>query len=225
MLRAVIFDFDGVIADAEPLHYKTISSVLSEVGVDLSRDDYYARYLAYDDKTCFVEALRSVGLEPEPSLIADLMERKERLFLREAELGDVIFPGVRELLAGLQGRCLIAIGSAARREEIELILGRAGLLEGFDVVVSADEVERCKPNPEVFLKAHEALCRISTHPFERDECVVIEDSPAGIEAALWAGMRCVAVAHTYPAQLLGRADMVVEALAELDTDTLESLCR
>lgn len=232
MLRAVIFDFDGVIADAEPLHYMGFRTVLAEEGIALSEEDYYRFYLAYDDKTCFREVLRSEGREFDESYILGLVERKARVYWDSVEDGITIFPGVPELLSKLSLQYPLAIGSGARMEEIEFILQYSGLRGFFSVIVSADEVSACKPDPETYIKALAGLNAFlsqrdggSHSPIDPQNCLVIEDSVHGVEAAIRAGMKCVAVTNSYTEGELARAHKIVGSLEELDEGELESLFR
>lgn len=225
MLRALIFDFDGVIADAEPAHMRAFQEILGGEGIVLSKEEYYDRYLALDDKTFFMTVLRDRGINPDKGLIRSLMTRKSDCYDRLIKENIVIFPGVRGFIERAYEKCVLAIGSGALRHEIEFILREAGIRERFNVIVSAEDVERCKPDPEVFTKA---LKRIndSLPPMGEiypNECLVVEDSIAGIKAARSAGMRCLAVTNSYPAERLFQADMIVSSLEEVEFEALEAL--
>jgi HAD superfamily hydrolase (TIGR01509 family) len=227
MLRAVIFDCNGVIADDEPIHFELFRRVLAEEGLELTRAQYYGKYLHFDDRTCFETALRDRGRTPTPAEIAERVARKAEYY-RAAATGSLrIFPGVRELVRSLAARYPLAVASGARREEIALILRTAGLSDCFQAIVATEDVRRAKPDPEPFLLALERLNAARTGRNARiqpTQCVVIEDSVGGIEGAKAAGMRCLAVAHTYEAGALGAADRVVENLERVTPATLEALC-
>lgn len=224
MLRAIIFDFDGVIADAEPVHLKAFQMVLGEEGIGLSKEDYYNKYLALDDKTCFAHILKDNERDFNKALIDKLVARKSRYYDNLIEDHLVIFPGVKDFIKSIHNRYFLAIGSGALRHEIESILGRAGLGNEFKIIVSAEEVENCKPHPEVFVKALHQINRVTFSDNETIfpyECLVIEDSIAGIKAAHYAGMKCIAVTNSYPAERLSEADIVVNSLEEVKIEDIE----
>jgi len=232
MLKAVLFDFDGVIADAEPLHLKGFQSVLSAEGIILTEKDYYKYYLAFDDKTCLREVLRREGRDYGDAYIEELIGRKGEFYMEAVREHRVIFPGVERLVTELSEVYPLAIGSGARRVEIEYILDAAGLSEYFKVIVSADDIVACKPDPETYLRALERLNalgsgeNVACDGIAPYECVVIEDSMHGVRAALGAGMRCIAVTNTYSREALNEcADVVVDSLEELSVGVVESLLK
>ena len=226
MLKAIIFDFDGVIADAEPIHLKAFQEVLSEEGINLSNKDYYDKYLALDDKTCFAMVLKDRGIDFDRALIDALMLRKSRYYDKFIRENLVIFPGVVDFIKKAYGKYTLAIASGALRHEIEFILECAGIRKEFNIIVSADDVENCKPNPEVFVKVLERINNLGPsksgiiHP---SECLVIEDSVAGIKAAHDAGMKCLAVTNSYSPEKLSEADMIVKSLEEVKIEDIEKL--
>ena len=226
MLKAIIFDFDGVIADAEPIHLKAFQEVLSEEGINLSNKDYYDKYLALDDKTCFAMVLKDRGIDFDRALIDALMLRKSGYYDKFIRENLVIFPGVVDFIKKAYGKYALAIASGALRHEIEFILECAGIRKEFNIIVSADDVENCKPNPEVFVKVLERINNLGPsksgiiHP---SECLVIEDSIAGIKAAHSAGMKCLAVTNSYSPEKLSEADMIVKSLEEVKIEDIEKL--
>jgi beta-phosphoglucomutase-like phosphatase (HAD superfamily) len=215
--RAVIFDFDGVIADTEPLHSRAFREVLAEEGIHLTDKDHTERFLGVNDRAGFAKAFAEASRELSPASIEALVERKSRCF--QAGLDRVpLFPGVLELVEGLSGRLPLGIASGGRGREIERVLDRHGLHARFQSLVSADEVPRSKPAPDLYLAAWQQLSARDgggAQPLAAADCLAIEDSLHGIEAALAAGMRCVAVAHSYPAARLGRAGRVLDRIDEL----------
>jgi len=215
--RAVLFDFDGVIADSEPLHLRVFQEVLAPLGIAISPAEYAQRYLGYDDRGVFTEALRAHGRHPTRTEVATLVADKASRFRRLLEAEVRIYPGVTSLVHALTGVPL-AVVSGALREEIEIILRRAAIRDAFQVIVGAEDVGVGKPDPEGLLVA----CAALAPDLAAAECVVIEDSPPGIEAARRAGMRSVAVTNSYPAAALCDADRVVATLENL---TLEDLRR
>lgn len=225
MLKAVIFDFDGVIADTEPIHLGAFQRTLHGLGMLLTEEDYYSRYLAYDDKTFFRRFLRDRDYEHDDRLIAELIERKSGHY-EELIKGNIeILPGVRGFIDKIAGRCRMAIGSGAMRSEIVDILEFAGIRGYFEVIVGAEDIENCKPAPDVYLEVLKRLnARSSTEgAISAGECLVIEDSVPGIKAALSAGMKCLAVTNSYTAEELSRAHMVRESLSGVGIHDLKGL--
>lgn len=212
-MRAVIFDFDGVIADTEPLHFEALRRTLAAVGVTLTEPDYYANYLGFDDHGCIVEALRANRIPVTESITHDLMWEKARSYLASVRDHLVIFPGVREFVEEAASAYPIAIASGALREEIELVLEQAGIRKAFCHITSAEDVTKSKPDPEPFLHAlaglHQEQPDAALTP---DVCLVIEDSRPGIKAAKSAGMKVLAVTNTHTVQDLREADLVISSL-------------
>lgn len=227
MLRSVIFDCNGVIADDEGIHYLLFRKVLEEEeGIELGREEYDAKYLWFDDRHCFAAVLEDRGRRARPGRVAELVERKAAYY-RAVVPGHLrIFPGVKELVRALAERYPLAVASGARREEIRYILGEAGLGSYFRVIVGSEDVERAKPDPEPFLAALDRLNaarRGKDEPIHPAQCLVIEDSVGGVAGARAAGMRCLAVTHTYPAAALSAADQVVASLEGVTPASLEAL--
>ena len=220
-MRAAIFDFDGVIVDSEPLHFHSMQDALRTEGIEITEDEYYGLYLAYDDRGALRLALEHHRRPPDPGLIETLMERKQDRF--EVVLHDVsFFPGAAELVRGLAARMPVAIASGARRGEIEAILTAGGLRNAFTAIVGADDVTRTKPDPEPYLAA---LARLEPRvPGLRPaQCLAFEDSVPGILSAKGAGMKVLAVANSYPAEKLAVAHRVVLTLEGLESEGLSAL--
>jgi beta-phosphoglucomutase len=224
-LRAVIFDFDGVITDSEILHFRAFNTVLASHGFELSKHEYYKDYLGLSDKDCFKALIGEGRLQTQEAQIPALIQAKTRVFEKLARTEGKIIEGVREFLGLLAGaRVPIAICSGALRPEIELILEGAALRNHFDVIVSAEEVHRGKPDPEGFLLALQKLNDVWPDPIAPECCVVIEDSHWGLRAAEAAGMHTIAVTNTYDAAQLKQADKVVHRLDDLMLDDLRRIC-
>ena len=217
MLRAVIFDFDGVIADTEWLHSETFRRVLSEEEIFITAREHDERFLGINDREGFAKAFQEAGRVVSAEKVQLLVERKSVYY--SERIGEVrIFPGVKELVDLLARGHLLAIASGGRGAEIEAVLGAHKLRERFLSVLSADEVQRSKPAPDPFLRALEGLRRAApdrSRGLLPAECLVIEDSVPGIQAARAAGMRCIAVAHTFPREKLIGAEFVAEKLSDL----------
>lgn len=220
-MRAAIFDFDGVLVDSEPLHYEALRQALLPEGIELSEEEYARFYLAYDDREGARIALERHGIPYDPERVEGVARRKAAAF--EALLPGVgFFPGARELVRALTADVPLAIASGALRREIEAILGAGGLLDAFAAIVGADDVGQGKPHPEPYLTALARLAPLVPGIVPAD-CLVFEDSMAGIAAARAAGMRVVAVAHSYPASRLSAAHHVVESLSRLEPAGLRGL--
>jgi beta-phosphoglucomutase len=224
-LRAVVFDFDGVIANSEPLHFRALHDVLVPAGVTLSERDYYTRYLGFDD----VAALRAIGADSGafgPDRVDALASKKAVRFEELEAEGATLFPGAAEAVRRIAAAVPIAIASGARREEILRALDAAGLFDLFAAVVAAEDVPHSKPDPAPYLLAVSLLgAATGGDRLRPSECVAIEDSHWGLESARAAGLRTVALSHTYKPSELGAADLVVESLDALDVDTLSRCFR
>lgn len=228
-LKAVIFDFDGVLVDSEPLHYQAFCDVLTPLGLAHSYDVYLQRYIGFDDRDALRAIFQDAGRPLNPELFEHLLHAKEAAFQKIVAHGVVPFAGARELVKELRdARLPLAIASGAKTEEIRLILSSLNLRDAFSVIVSADDVQAGKPHPETYERALQAL--YAAHPAlnegvagngaSLEGIVVIEDTPTGIQAARAAGLFVVAVGHTYPLAELHQAQWAVPRLADLSLDRL-----
>jgi len=225
MLRAVIFDFNGIIVDDEPIHFELFQKVFAEEGINLTKDAYYARYLGFDDRGAFSFGFREHNQPLSHDKLTELIERKAVYYQGAIRNHVAIFPGVKTLIVKLAERLPLAVASGALRNEIETILVTAGLIDCFKAIVSAEDVERGKPEPDIFLKALAELNRQNGNPILASDCVVIEDSKEGIKGARCAGMKCLAVTNSHPTELLNEANAVVKSLEAVTLDYLNSLCQ
>jgi beta-phosphoglucomutase len=216
-LAAIVLDFDGVIADTEPLHLRAFREVLSAIGIELNEEDYYARYLGYDDQTAFRMVAQDAGRPLGAAEIAELLSQKAGLYERALRATDVLYVGADEAIFRLAGSAPLAIASGALRSEIELVLDRAGLLRSFAAIVAAGEAPGGKPAPDQYLRAAHLL------NVAAPACVAVEDSPHGLQAARDAGMKTVAVTTTCPASALGAADLILPGLAAVRFEALSRL--
>jgi HAD superfamily hydrolase (TIGR01509 family) len=223
MLRAIIFDCDGVIADTEPLHFATFQKVLAEEGIHLTEKDYFERYLALDDRGCFTQAHADRSRELSPDKLSELIRRKAACVEAVMRERLRLFPGVARFIREASLRYPLAIASGALRHEIELILRHGGVKDYFQAVVSAEDVTRGKPDPEPFLKALSLINSARRESIEPRHCLVIEDSIHGVRAAHEAGMLCLAVTNSYHTDALSQAERVVESLEGLALSEIESL--
>lgn len=220
MIRAVVFDFDGVIANSEPLHFQAFRSVLEQEQIALSVDDYYARYLGFDDVGVFRAVSRERGETWSAGRIASLVARKAvRLEALERE-GSILFAGAEAAIRRLAADLPLAIASGALKPEIMRVLEHTGLAPCFLAVVGAQDTPNSKPSPDPYLKAVSLLAAATGWALEHAECVAVEDSQWGLESARAAGLRTIGVTHTYPASSLPSAEMVI---ANLDALTLATV--
>ena len=224
MLRAVIFDFNGIIVDDEPIHFELFQKVLAEEGIELTNDAYYARYLGFDDRGAFSFGYREHNRPLSQPKLTELIARKAVYYQDAIRNHVAIFPGVKKLVADLAQSLPLAVASGALRNEIETILTTANLIHHFKVLVSAEDVERGKPEPDIFLQALAALNAHDGNPIQANQCVVIEDSKEGIKGARRAGMKCLAVTNSHAAELLGEANLIVKSLEEVGLARLAQLC-
>ncbi len=225
-LRAIIFDCDGVLVDSEPVHYSAFKKVLTSHGDTLSEEIYRERYLAMDDRGLFTRFYQDQGKPLSIENLKLLIDEKGKAFQELIQTEGILpFPAVPEFVMAASQRYPLAIASGARRHELETVLESAGIRTYFETIISADDVENGKPNPESYLKAVESLNASGrrSSAIRPEECAVIEDSREGIASAHSAGMKCIAVATSYPAFELSHADLVVPALAALKMTQVEDL--
>jgi phosphoglycolate phosphatase/beta-phosphoglucomutase len=228
VIRAVLFDFNGILVDDEPLHLLMFQKVLSEEGIALTSEDYYRHYLGLDDRGCFAAVLQRAGETPTVPRLMRLIARKSSYYQEHIRAhGYPFFPGAVELVRAVaaSGRRL-GVVSGALREEVEGALRQAGLLDLFPIRVTAEDVAESKPDPEGYRQALTALNSVPPLPerlIHPHEVLAVEDSPAGLNAAADAGLLTLGVAQTYPAAELRQADAVAEALRDLSLSRLEEL--
>lgn len=224
MLRAVIFDFDGVITDSEILHLRAFNQVLAKYDIEISKKDYYRDYLGLSDLDFFNALIDKKVLQPEQDI--ELLEKeKTSVFEKLAKTEGRIIDGVRDFLLMLNHSYIpMAICSGALLTEIELVLEQSRLRSFFNVIVSAESVKKGKPNPEGLLLVLQKLNSGRHNVISPSQCVVIEDSHWGLEAAKAAGMHSVAVTNSYDASQLAIAEKIIAKLDDLSMDNLRELC-
>lgn len=222
-LQAIVFDFDGVIADSEPLHLRAFQQALAEEGIELTAQEYFSRYLGYDDVGAFEALARDRGVAMSDRQITALVARKGIRLQEMMQAGSVLFPGVTEFIREAAAAVPIGIASGALRHEIDEIVEAAGVAELFSVIVASGDTPESKPSPAPYLLAFERLREASGNPLDPRRCVAIEDSRWGLESAQGAGLRCVAVTNSYPAHQLPGAELVVDGLKELTIPMLDRL--
>ncbi|MEC4890520.1 MAG: HAD family phosphatase [Nitrospira sp.] len=223
MLRAIIFDFNGVIADDETPHVHCFCQALKEFGLRLTTEEYYGTYLGMDERTCTALLLTARDGHSDERLLRQIQERKAELFRRyTAAHKPELFPGVVECVKAAKPRYRLAIASGGRREQIDRALDRTPIQYDFELIVSAEDCPIGKPDPAIYRLALARLNGVGTNlPLvQPQECLVIEDSLAGIRSARAAGMFVLGLATTYSADHLHEADLVLPSLAGVDPEDL-----
>ncbi len=219
MLRAIIFDFDGVLVDSEPVILKITQQMAAKEGWSLDAEEYYQHYLALDDRGIVERLYRSHGRAVDRRRCEELVEWKARVYEQAIREGLPTFPGAVEFVQKVSENFPLAIASGSLRVEVEYLLGKLRLGERFVAVVTADDCARSKPEPEVYLKALDRLNQLpafSDKLLRARECLAIEDAPGGIEAAHAAGMKCLALGHSRPREELKQADWLLKSFHEVN---------
>jgi beta-phosphoglucomutase-like phosphatase (HAD superfamily) len=211
LVKAILWDMDGVVADTGEAHYLAWKQLFAERGELLTQEKFAETFGMAN--TPILQAW--LGPQADIGLIRELAERKEKLFREQVRKHVRLLPGVQSWL--VRGRELgyrQAIASSGDMANIVAVLGALDISNAFDALLSGAFLPRSKPDPTIFLRAAAALGAAPS------ECVVIEDGIVGVEAAHRAGMRCIAVTNTHPMERLSDADLVIDSLAELDEDAL-----
>lgn len=221
---AALFDFNGVLVDDERLHLAGFNDVLAPLGVRITDDDYDARYIGFDDRGAFRAMLADRGLAHDDARVAALIEAKRGVYLRLAAADLKVFPGATAALRDVAAAMPVVIVSGALRDEIEMALAVMGARDLVLDIVSAEDTQACKPDPEGYLIG---LKRLRDKGFDAvaGACVAVEDSLAGVAAARAAGLRVIGVAQSHGAEALaeGGADEVVAGVGELRASHILSL--
>jgi HAD superfamily hydrolase (TIGR01509 family) len=223
-LQAIVFDFDGVIANSEPLHLQAFQRALAEDGIELTAADYYSRYLGYDDVGAFMALASDRGVAMNQRRVTELVALKGIKLQEMMQAGSVLFPGARDFVQAAAAAVPIAIASGALRHEIEEITAAADIAGLFTTIVASGDTPQGKPSPAPYALAFSRLREMTGRDLDPRRCVAIEDSRWGLESARGAGLRCVGVTNSYPAHELAGAELVVEGLQTLTVAALDRLC-
>jgi beta-phosphoglucomutase len=225
VLRAIFFDFNGVLVDDEAIHFKTFHHVLKEEGIDLTEEEYFATYLARDDRGCFTHAMKTAGKPMDQKKLDELIAHKSAFYDEEIEKDFTIFPSADLFVRKCAQKYPIGLVSGALRGEINYVLKEIKLDKIFTVIISTEDVESSKPDPECYekalLKVNEA--RKTTPPIQPSECLVFEDAVGGIKSAKDAGMKCVALLNTYNQNDLKAADLCIQSFNGIDLAKIEKI--
>ena len=227
-LKAVLFDFNGVIIKDEAIHQQLIEEILIEENLRPSPQEYREICLGRSDRVCITELLKRRGRFVSESYLNQLVIRKAGAYQRQLETLPKlpIYPGLEDLIFKIRVAQLpMGVVSGALRSEVELVLNRAGVAQHFSVIVAGDDIKVSKPEPDGYLLAVERLNQQYPNlKAQASECLAIEDTPAGIQAAKRAGMQVVGVANTYPFHMLQRqASWTIDYLHELELDRVQQV--
>lgn len=227
-LKAILFDFNGIIINDESIHEQLIKQILIEENLALKPGEYKEICLGRSDRTCVRDILKNRGRVVSEDYLTRLLQKKAQLYVQELEKLEKLplYPGLEDLIFQVRSRNLkLALVSGAIRKEIEVVLERAKLAQHFCVIVAGDDIIATKPEPEGYLLAVEQLNQ--AYPelnLQPNECLVIEDTPAGIKAAKQAGMQVVGVANTYPFHMLQRqANWTIDYLTDLELERVQEV--
>jgi beta-phosphoglucomutase len=223
-LQAIVFDFDGVIANSEPLHLTAFQQTLAASGIELTAEDYYAKYLGYDDVGLMQALARDRQLPMSDGDITAFVARKGAALEQLIHGGEVLFPGAVDFVRAAAAQVPVAIASGALRHEIVEIVEGAGIAHLFATIVASGDTPHSKPSPGPYLLAFERLRQHAGGNLDARRCVAIEDSRWGLESARGAGLRCVGVTNSYPAGELAGAELIVSGLDRLSLADLDRLC-
>jgi HAD superfamily hydrolase (TIGR01509 family) len=225
-LKAILFDFNGVIINDEPVHQSLIEEILLGENLFPSVEDFQQICLGRSDRVCLRDLLMKRGRVVSEQYLDQLIDKKARAYRQKLqELPELpIYPEVKSCLEKIKEKGLaIALVTGALRTEVELVLEKAEIRDYFQVVVTGDAIKTSKPEPDGYLLAVEHLNRLDQNlQLQPSDCVAIEDSPAGIEAAKRAGMQVVGIANTYPLHFMQRlANWAIDYLSELELTRIE----
>jgi beta-phosphoglucomutase len=210
---AVLFDFDGVLVNSEPLHFRAFREVLAAEHIDLTEDEYYRELIGFDDRGAFHHIFQSRRLTLTPKTFLGLMAAKSRAMMRLIHKREFsALPGVEQFVRGLWRKRPLAICSGALREEIEAMLEGISLRDCFSVIVAAEDVAMGKPDPQGYLLAARLLSEKSHVTLEPADCLIVEDAPTVIQSVRRVGFSVLAVATSYSLDKLTDANWAVKTL-------------
>ncbi len=205
MIKAVIFDMDGVLVDSMPYHADAWKIVFGEIGINIRRKDIYD-IEGSNHEGIIRLVFEKAGRNPEPEDFKELARKKREIFLRINKVS--VFEGIYECLDFLKNRCLLGVVSGSDKAVVFELLERF-FPNTFDAIVTGNDVKQGKPSPEPYLKVVEML------NIEKDECIVVENAPLGVESAKRAGLYCLAIPTYVEAHRLKKADLVLPNHAAL----------
>jgi beta-phosphoglucomutase len=199
MLKAVIFDMDGVLVDSMPYHADAWVSVFKDVGINIRREDIYD--IEGSNHIGIINLVfKKAGRTPEPVDFFRLAQKKQEIFSKINKVR--VFDGIYECINSIRNKCLLGVASGSDRAVVIELIERF-FPKTFTAIVSGNDVKAGKPSPEPYLKAVEML------KVNKDECIVIENAPLGVESAKKAGLYCIAIPTYVEPELLKDADVIL----------------
>lgn len=212
-IQAVLFDFDGVIVNSEPLHFHAFNEVLREERIELTEQEYYNDLIGFDDKGAFRHVFEKHQRALDPRTFLRIMTRKSEAMMELIQSRQYhALPGVEEFVRGLWRTYPLAICSGALREEIEAMLEGINLRDCFKVIVAAEDVTVGKPDPSGYLLTAKLLSEKAKKPLEPADCLIVEDAPTVIQSVRAVGFPVLGVATSYPLEKLAGANYAVRSL-------------
>ncbi|NCD34399.1 MAG: HAD family phosphatase [Spartobacteria bacterium] len=228
-LQAVIFDFDGVIADTEPLHFEAFRRLAAMHHVHFNWQEYLDELVGFDDRDLFSHAFQRRGVACTDNMLQSLVDEKAQSFLQLVDEMDVQpYPGVISLIRSIHGHVPLGLCSGALASDVAAVFHKFELDGYFEIQSTADHVHVSKPDPAPYL---DALSKLSDmHPerhLNASQCVAFEDTNSGITSAKRAGLHVIGIANTLPPETLwtAGADAVIESCTTLSYTKLEELIR
>ena len=219
MLAAVVFDFDGIIVDSEPLHHRAFNEVLAALEIEIVWEDYCETYMGFDDRDALKTVFKAHGRKISSGDLKDLIQKKADVFQRYIEQGEAApLPGAVELIKSIPVRLPVALCSGALKQDVLPVLDTLGIDNAFSTIVTAEDTDKSKPDPAPY--------RLVLNKLEIDDpssVLAIEDTPAGIRSAKDAGLKVLAVTNSYDREYLHEADAVTDSLERIGRPMLEDL--
>ncbi|GBF82557.1 HAD family hydrolase [Aphanothece sacrum] len=228
MLKAILFDFNGVIINDEAIHRELINDILLRENLRPDTSDYQQLCLGRSDRACLQNILSRRGRFVSEEYLKKLIEAKHQAYRKRIESLEKlpIYSGLNEFILQIKQRqLLIGLVTGSLHDEVLFILNKAGILSEFDVIVAGNEIKGSKPDPDGYLLAVERLNKLDSNLFlKTTDCLVIEDTPAGIEAAKRAGMQVVGIANTYPFHFMQRiSNWAIDYFSDLELERVTEL--
>jgi len=213
MISAVIFDLDGLLADTEKLHQSAYQTVFSELGIELSDEEYEHHWIRCGKGINAFTAQRNLAVDP-----SFVRREKARLYEKLVSSGVEPMTGAHELLSSLQGRKLMGLATSSYSKDAYAVLNALAFVDFFSCVATKSNVERIKPYPDIFLYIANEMNTLPEH------CLVLEDAEKGVLAADAAGMKSIAVPNRHTlSNDFSKAALVVSSLEEVNCGLIDQL--
>lgn len=213
----ILFDYNGVIVDDEILQEQAFAAVLNDEGIELTHQMYSNLCMGRTDSEGFAELKKEFLTGLEQYGIKELANRKTEKYFELAPQTSVLFEGAGECIKRLSDDFLLGIVTSSSIREFEVVMKKTNLLRYFSSILTAEDFQKGKPDPEPYNKGLQSLGTLA------DMTVAIEDSVSGVKAAKSAGLKCIAVLHTNSYDRLASADKIVQTLQDITTDLIRSI--